>query len=270
MKKYNSITNSMRHVCLIDKSILRNTVKISNLFLIKKNNSGRNNSGKITVYTKGKKKHKKLYRIIDYKRINWNIPGTIYTNEYDPNRSSFISLVVYKNNICCYILGVHNLNIGSTVYSYNNINNNYLSYKKGYSNKLLYLVTGSVIHNVEYYPGKGGIFIRSAGTYGKIIKKYLNLNKVLIELPSKTKFYTSLYSNATLGMVSNSFHNKVNLGKAGRNRWLGNKSNVRGVAMNPVDHPHGGGEGKKSNPSFKRSPWGKIYKWNNKKRIFIK
>ena len=101
-------------------------------------------------------------------------------------------------------------------------------------------------------------------------KKYLNLNKVLIELPSKTKFYTSLYSNATLGMVSNSFHNKVNLGKAGRNRWLGNKSNVRGVAMNPVDHPHGGGEGKKSNPSFKRSPWGKIYKWNNKKRIFIK
>lgn len=269
MKKYNSITNSMRHVCLIDKSILSSKSKISSLFFIKKNNSGRNNSGKITVYTKGRK-NKNQYRFIDYKRINYNIPGIIYSNEYDPNRSSFISLVVYKNNICCYIIGVQNLNVGNVIYSYNNININYLSYKKGYSNNILYLITGSIVHNVEYIPGKGGIFIRSAGTYGKIIKKYLNLNKVLIELPSKTKFYTSIYSNATIGMVSNPLNNKTLIGKAGRNRWLGNKSTVRGVAMNPVDHPHGGGEGKKSNPSFKKSPWGKINKWHNKKRIFIK
>jgi len=269
MKTYKSITNSMRHVCLINKKILRNENKLPNLFTNKsiKNYAGRNNSGKITIRSKGHK-HKRFYRLIDYKRLNHNIPGIVYSNEYDPNRSSFISLIVFKNFLCCYIIGINNLRIGNTICSYNRIINNYLCYKKGDSNRLIYFTIGSVVHNVELLPEHGGIYIRSAGTYGKIIKKNSKLNKILIELPSKVQFYTSLYSYATLGTVSNTYNHNIVIGKAGRNRWLGKKSSVRGVAMNPVDHPHGGGEGKKSNSAFKRSPWGKIYKWNNKNRIF--
>jgi len=262
----------MRHVVLVNNDFL--IKKTNNKLILHKNKnfSGRNNSGRITVFSKGTR-HARKYILLDYKRLNKNVPGILYLNQYDANRSSFISLILYKNNICCYIIGIHNLNIGSTITSYSNsislLSNNEISYKKGDSNKLIFFTTGSIIHNVEYLPNKGGIFIRSSGTYGKIIKKYFKINKVLVELPSKTKFYTSLYSNATLGIVGNILHNKISLGKAGRSRWLGKKSTVRGVAMNPIDHPHGGGEGKKSNPSFKRSPWGKILKWQNKKELFI-
>lgn len=269
MKKYKSITNSMRHVCLIDKSILRKKNSVTKLFWNKpiKNFAGRNNSGRITVYTKGVKT-KRLFRIIDYKRDIYNIPAMIWSNEYDPNRSSFISLLLYKNFLCCYIISVQGLELGSYITNFKSHTKKYsLLYKKGDKNKLVYFNTGSIIHNLEYLPTKGSILIRSAGTYGKLIKKYFKFNKALIKLPSGSTFYASIYSSATLGIISNSMHNKINLGKAGRNRWLGKKSNVRGVAMNPVDHPHGGGEGKKSNPSFKRSPWGKISKWKNKKQI---
>lgn len=269
MRKYKSITNSMRHVCLVDKKILRKKNSVTKLFWNKriKNFSGRNNSGHTTVYTKSFKK-KRLFRIIDYKRNIFNIPAVVYSNEYDPNRSSFISLLVYKNFTCCYILGIQNIDIGTYVNNYNSKSKkNFLLYKKGDKNKLLYFNTGSIIHNLEYLPNNGAIYIRSAGTYGKLIKKYLRFNKALVELPSGCTFYASIYSSATLGIVSNPLHNKVNLGKAGRSRWLGKKSSVRGVAMNPVDHPHGGGEGKKSAPSLKRSPWGKISKWKNKKEI---
>lgn len=268
MKRYNSITNSMRHVCILDKNILRKKKSVTNLFLNKniKNFAGRNHSGRTTVYTKGTK-HKRLFRIIDYKRHIYDIPALIYSKEYDPNRSSFISLFVYKNYICCYVLSIKNVSLGSYVHTYKNINIDSFYYSKGDKHKLLYLSTGSIIHNLESLPNYGAIYIRSAGTYGKLIKKYLRFNKILIELPSKTILYSSIYSSATLGIVSNSNFSKIHLGKAGRNRWLGKKSSVRGVAMNPVDHPHGGGEGKKSGPSVKRGPWGKISKWNNKKRI---
>jgi len=263
----------MRHVCLIDKSILSNKQKkqsgITNLiFNKKKNYSGRNNSGHITIYTKGNR-HKKSFRIIDFKREYYNIPATIYSIEYDPNRSSFISLIIYKNFICCYILSVHHLKIGDTITSYKTDFLFELLYNKGDSSKLLYLPIGGIIHNIELWPNNGGIYVRSAGTYGKILKKITSCNKALIVLPSTNYLYASLYSSATLGIVSNYNHNKQILGKAGRKRWLGKKSKVRGVAMNPVDHPHGGGEGKRSDDSFKKSPWGKIIKWKNKKKIKI-
>jgi len=266
MKKYNSITNSMRHVCIINKDILSKTNSLSYLKVGLKNHAGRNNSGSITVRTKGTR-HKRKYLIVDNRRTIYNIPSIIYSYEYDSNRSSFISLIVYKNNLCCYILSINNLFIGDIIYSYNN--NNPKIYIKGDRNKLLYLTTGSIIHNVEYLPYCGGIYIRSAGTFGKLLKKYYSLNKALIELPSKKQFYTSLHSFATIGIVSNKDYYKIKLGKAGRKRWLGYKPSVRGVAMNPVDHPHGGGEGKKSNPAFKRSPWGKISKWHNNKKLFF-
>jgi len=261
--------NEMKNTNVINKNIFRNKKRTRLLLYNKniKNKAGRSNNGRITVFSKGKK-GKQLYRLVDYKRSNHNVPGKIYTKEYDPKRSSFISLVLYKNNICCYIIGVNNTIIGSNICSYNRVVKDHLSYNKGDSNRIMYFNTGSIIHNVEYYPGKGGVFIRSAGTFGKIIKKHSNIKKVLVRLPSKSTFYTSLYSFATLGVVSNINHHKRIIGKAGRNRWLGIKPNVRGVAMNPVDHPHGGGEGKKSNPSFKRSPWGKINKWVNKNRLF--
>ncbi len=274
MNKYKSLTNSMRHVCLINKkSILsfknKKNIRINNLiFNYFKNFSGRNNSGHITVYTKSKRV-KKLYRLIDFKRNLYNIPGIVYSTEYDPNRSSFISLIVYKNYVCRYILSVQYLNTGEMITSYHSNFLYELMYKKGDSNKLIYLPIGAIVHNIELWPNNGGIYIRSAGTYGKILKKLFNCNKVLIQLPSNSLIYVSLYSSATLGVVSNINYNKIVYGKAGRNRWLGKKPNVRGVAMNPVDHPHGGGEGKRSDDSFKKSPWGKIRKWTNKKRIKI-
>lgn len=252
MKQYKSVTNSMRHVCLVDKKNILSkvtttitTLKLSN----NKNSAGRNNSGKVMVFTKGRQ-HKRLYRIIDNKRINKNVPGIVYSIEYDANRSSFISLVVYSNHVYCYILSIHNVGVGSTLMSYDKApSSNMINYRHGDNNRLVYINTGVIIHNVEYLPGYGGILIRAAGTCGKVIKKYNNLRKVLVELPSKIRFFTSLYSFATIGVVSNKMHKYIVKGKAGRSRWLGTKSCVRGVAMNPVDHPHGGGEGKKSNPS---------------------
>lgn len=257
----------MRHVCLIDTSTLRKNNRFYPLFSKKhfKNFSGRNNRGRITSLRK-MSKHKKSYRLVDTKRSLYNIKGFIYSYEYDPNRSSFISLIVYNNFICCYILSIQNTFTGDIVCSYSYENEDIPFFNKGDNHFLLFIPSGSLIHNLESLPGHGGIYIRSAGTYGKIIKKYMNYKRVLICLPSNQYIYASIYSRCTIGIVSNVYHNKISLGKAGRNRWLGNKSKVRGVAMNPVDHPHGGGEGKKSNPSFKRSPWGKISKWRNKKK----
>ena len=206
----------MRHVCIIDKSILSSQNSITHLLLNKniKNYAGRNHKGRITVYTKGVR-NKRLFRVIDYKRTNYNIPAIVYSTVFDPNRSSFISLIVYKNYLCCYILSIHNLNIGSKITNYKN---HHKMLKKGDKNKLLYITTGSIIHNLESLPGFGGKYIRSAGSYGKVLKKYLHFNKVLIELPSKCILYASVYSSATLGIVSNIDYNNINIGKAGRHR----------------------------------------------------
>lgn len=269
MKRYNCYTSSMRHLRLINKSILSNNnenATVSTLKVILSKNSGKNNTGHTCVYTKSKS-HKRYYRYIDYKRNLCNVPGIIYTHEYDPNRSSFISLILFKNNICCYIISVNGLNIGDQIQSYKDHFTYDRSYNKGDNNQLLYLPISSLIHCLELWPNKGGIYIRSAGVYGKILKKITHINKVLIELPSDSLFYASIFSKATIGVCGNMNHNRIILGKAGRNRWLGYKPIVRGVAMNPIDHPHGGGEGKRSSDSLKKSPWGRILKWNNKRKI---
>lgn len=271
MKRYNCYTSSMRHLRLINKSFLSNNNKnapLSNLTIALSKNSGRDNKGHTSVYTKSKSKSfRRHYRYIDYKRNICNLPGMVYSIEYDPNRSSFISLILYRNNICCYIISISGLGIGEQIYSYNNSYLEYKSYNKGDCHQLLYLPISSMIHNLELWPNKGGVYIRSAGVYGKILKKILPINKVLIELPSNFLFYASIFSRATLGLCGNVNHNRIVLGKAGRSRWLGCKPIVRGVAMNPIDHPHGGGEGKRSSDSLKKSPWGRIFKWNNKRKI---
>lgn len=215
MLKYKSITNSMRHVCLVDKRhLFKNRSATCLTGGVIKKNAGRNNSGSITVRSRCSTSRKYIY--IDYKRCIYNIPGVIFSKEYDSNRSSFISLVLYKNNICSYILSVHGTYIGDIIYTHNyNIKKYYF---KGDSNFLLFLAPGSIVHNMEYTPGSGSKILRSAGTYGKLLKKYHHSNKVLIELPSKKRLYTSTFSKATLGTVSNKYYNKVSLGKAGRKR----------------------------------------------------
>lgn len=265
MIKAKSLTNSMRHVCLVDRSTLSMYKSNIKLFLNMKisNKVGRNNEGSITVYTKSSR-NKKLYRLIDFNRNIYNIPGIVYTTEYDPYRSSYISLIVYRNNICTYILSINNVCTGDIINTYKTISK---YYNKGDCANLLTLPVGSIIHNLEYLPTYGSIYIRSAGTYGKVLRRHTRTNTVLVLLPSKYTFYASIFSKATIGVLSNIHHKSIKLGKAGRSRWLGIKPNVRGVAMNPIDHPHGGGEGKRSADAHKKSPWGKIHKWYNRKII---
>jgi large subunit ribosomal protein L2 len=155
--------------------------------------------------------------------------------------------------------------LGDIVYSYDKdikVNN----YTKGDSSKVIFFQLGALLNCIERIPTFGGAYSRSAGAFGKIIKKHYNSKKVLIELPSKILIYLSISVKATLGTVCNEFHNKEVLGKAGRARWLGRKSIVRGVAMNPIDHPNGGGEGKKS-IKVKKTPWGNVTKWKNRKLV---
>jgi large subunit ribosomal protein L2 len=253
--RYNPITSSMRHVCLLNKRNLSDNYKLNNLFLSISQNSGRNNSGKITVRHRGAG-NKKIYRKIDFSRYILNIPGYIYTIEYDPYRSSFISLVSFLNGIYCYILSTQ-FDMKNRLFIYNH-DSKVSYYNVGDSNFLLFFTNGSLIHNIESIPGRGGHFSRSAGTYSLLINGDVNFTK--IKISSGTIIQLSSYCRASLGKVSNSLYRDINLGKAGRSRWLGIRPKVRGVAMNPIDHPHGGGEGKKTGRASPYTVWGRMQK----------
>jgi large subunit ribosomal protein L2 len=252
---YHPFTPSLRHTCLVNKRNLLNNNKLNNLLISLQKFSGRNNSGQITVRHRGGG-YKNIYRKVDFKRNLLNIPGQIYSIEYDPLRSSFISLVSFLNGIYCYILATK-FNLKKNLFIYN-YNEKVSYYNVGDSNFLLFFSNGTLIHNIEFVPGKGGLFSRSAGTYSilingdnKMIKIKISSGKILILSP---------YCRATFGIVSNSWYRDINLGKAGRNRWLGIRPSVRGVAMNPIDHPHGGGEGKKTGRASPYSVWGRMQK----------
>lgn len=261
---FKSITNSMRHVCLINKRLLWNKKSINQLLLYRINRAGRNNTGKITVFSKGRRKHCTKSRLICFKSFNHNIPGTVCRLEYDPGRSAFIGLVIFKNNLFCYILASKNMYVGDTISFYKK---KPTTIKRGDRAKLLFFGVGSPVYNIEHFPNCGGVYIRSAGTYGSLVKKYLHKGKGLVALPSGKAIFLSLHSYCNYGCVSNANYKKLVLGKAGRSRWLGRKPIVRGVAMNPIDHPHGGGEGKK-NVKLKKTPWGKINSWTNNRVIW--
>jgi large subunit ribosomal protein L2 len=208
-------------VYLINKKILCRDKSVRELKSTICNKAGRNNTGAITVFSKGKRWHTKQVRTLLHKRINHNVAGVIYRMEYDPNRSSFISLLVYKNKVCCYVLSIKNTDIGFEVTAYNEVVGAYAvqskrAYRVGDSNKLCNLFIGSIISNLEKYPDSGSTYIRSAGAYGKVIKKHRRL--CLIALPSNKLIYASLASFATLGVISNEAHIKQVIGKAGRNR----------------------------------------------------
>jgi len=208
---------------------------------------GRNNLGRVTVRHQGGG-HKRLYRIIDFKRDKTGVPGKIMTVEYDPNRSARISLVQYADGEKRYILWPDGLAVGSTV-----IVSEDAEIRPGNVMKLKTIPLGTFVHNVEIRPGKGGQLIRSAGTYAQVLAK--EGTYVQLKMPSGEVRKIFAECKATVGQVGNVSHSNITIGKAGRSRWLGIRPTVRGVAMNPVDHPHGGGEGRvKGNHPV--TPWG--------------
>ena len=225
-----------------------------------KNSGGRNNSGKMSNRYMGGG-HKAKYRIIDFKRDKVDVPATVKTIEYDPNRTARIALLNYVDGEKRYIIAPAGLAVGAKIVSGSGV-----SPEVGNSLPLREMPLGTIVHNIELMPGKGGAMARSAGTYAQLVAredKYATL-----KLPSGEMRMVLVTCMATVGTVSNGDHMNVRLGKAGRNRWLGRRPRVRGVAMNPVDHPMGGGEGKSSggHPRSRNGIFSKGQKTRNKNK----
>ena len=249
LKRYKPNTPSMRGLVLVDKSDLWKGRPVKTLTEGLTKSGGRNNNGRITSRRRGGG-HKRLYRVIDFKRRKFDVPAIVERIEYDPNRSAFIALIKYEDGEQAYILAPQRLQQGDTVIAANRAD-----IKPGNAMPMENMPVGTIIHNVEMKPERGGQMARAAGTYVQLIGKdsgYAQLRLTSGELrivPAKCM--------ATVGAVSNSDNKNTNLSKAGRSRWLGKRPKVRGVAMNPVDHPHGGGEGRTSGGRHPVSPWGK-------------
>lgn len=250
IKIYKPYTPSTRNKSSLDFSNLSKNKPEKSLLISLHRSKGRNNQGRITTRHKGGG-HKKRYRLIDFKRNKFNIVGTVNSIEYDPNRNTNIALINYEDGEKRYILHPENLNVGDKILAGSNV-----ELKIGNSLPLDSIPLGTDVHNVELIPGKGGQLIRSAGTSAKILAKENNF--VVLRLSSKEIRLFKKECCATIGKLSNSDFYNVVLGKAGRSRWLGIRPTVRGSVMNPVDHPHGGGEGRcpigKPRPL---TPWGK-------------
>lgn len=223
--------------------------------------AGRNSNGRITVRHQGGG-HKRKYRIIDFKRNKEGVPAVVSQVEYDPNRSAFIALLNYKDGEKRYILAPLNLNVGDEVN-----NGADADIRPGNCLPLSAIPVGTIVHNVELKPGKGGQLVRAAGSYAQLLSK--EGRYCYLRLPSGEVRLILSVCKATIGQVGNSDHGLVKIGKAGRKRWMGVRPTVRGVAMNPIDHPHGGGEGKTSGGRHPVSPWGvptKGYKTRKKNK----
>jgi large subunit ribosomal protein L2 len=257
---YNPVTPSQRQLVLVDKSGLWKGAPIKGLVKGKNSSCGRNNLGRITVYGKSRGAKKK-YRIIDFKRTK-ELSATVERFEYDPNRSANIALIKYDDNEYSYIIALENLKIGDKI-----ISSNSAEIAIGNCMQLKNIPVGIVISNIELKPNKGAQLARSAGASATIVNK--DSGKVSIKLRSGEVRIVEGECKATIGTVSNADKKNVKLGKAGRKRWLGFRPKVRGVAKNPVDHPHGGGEGKTSGGRHPVSAWGKPtkgFKTRNNKR----
>ncbi|WP_050182395.1 50S ribosomal protein L2 [Domibacillus robiginosus] len=250
IKKYKPTTNGRRNMTTLDFAEITTSTPEKSLLEPLKKKGGRNNQGKITVRHKGGG-HKRQYRIIDFKRDKDGIPGRVATIEYDPNRSANIALVHYVDGEKRYILAPKNIQVGMEIMS-----GPEADIKVGNALPLVNIPVGTVIHNIELKPGKGGQLVRSAGTSAQVLGK--EGKYVLVRLNSGEVRMILATCRATIGQVGNEQHELVNIGKAGRSRWLGKKPTVRGSVMNPNDHPHGGGEGRA--PIGRKgpvTPWGK-------------
>jgi large subunit ribosomal protein L2 len=250
--KFNPTTPSRRHMIGPDFAEITKDKPEKSLLLPLKRKGGRNSYGRITVRHQGGG-HKRMLRLIDFKRDILETPAKVQAIEYDPNRSSRIALLEYPNHVKRYILAPIGLNVGDAVISSHQKD---VELKTGNCLLLRYIPAGTVIHNIEISKGKGGQIVRSAGTGAQIMAKEGDFCH--LRLPSGEVRLVSLDCSATIGQVGNIEHEAVRKGKAGKSRWLGIRPTVRGLAMNPVDHPHGGGEGKsgQGNP-HPVTPWGK-------------
>lgn len=253
LKNYKAITPSLRHLVTIDRSELHKGSPLKMLTKTTKERGGRNNFGHITVRHKSAG-HKKSYRVIDFKRDKFDVEATVERIEYDPNRTAFIALLKYKDGIYSYIISPNKLKVGDKVISSKEL----VDIKVGNSMPLSVIPIGTIIHNIELKPGSGGTVSRSAGTYSQLVGKDSGYG--LIKMQSGEIRMFLLDCAATIGSVSNMDNKNINIGKAGRSRWLGIRPTVRGVVMNPVDHPHGGGEGRTSGGRHPVSPTGKSAK----------
>ncbi|MCW2237446.1 50S ribosomal protein L2 [Azospirillum canadense] len=249
LKQYRPITPSLRQLVIVDRSELWKGKPVKSLTQGLTKSGGRNNTGRITARRMGGG-HKRVYRLVDFKRRKFDVPAVVERLEYDPNRTGFIALIKYEDGTLSYILAPQRLKVGDTVVSGEKVD-----VKPGNAMPLKNIPVGSVVHNVELKPGKGGQLARSAGTYLQLVGR--DGGYAQLKLPSGELRMVRGECMATLGAVSNPDQMNTNLGKAGRNRWLGVRPSVRGVAMNPIDHPHGGGEGRTSGGRHPVTPWGK-------------
>lgn len=250
IRKYKPTTNGRRNMTGSDFAEITSTTPEKTLLEPIKRNAGRNNDGKITVRHRGGG-HKRNYRVIDFKRNKDNVMGIVKTIEYDPNRSANIALVQYTDGIKTYIIAPKGIEVGQHLYS-----GEEADIKIGNALPLANIPVGTVIHNIELKPGKGGQLVRSAGTNAQVLGK--EGKYVLVRLNSGEVRMILSTCRATIGSVGNEQHELINIGKAGRSRWLGKRSTVRGSVMNPNDHPHGGGEGKAPiGHAGPLTPWGK-------------
>ena len=248
LKQFKPRTPGTRQLVLVDRSGLHKGGPIKALTEGKTSKGGRNNTGRIVVRYQGGG-HKQRYRLIDFKRNKFNEPATVERLEYDPNRTAFIALIKYKDGTLNYILAPQRLNVGDSVVSGEKVD-----IKVGNAMPLSAMPVGTIVHNIEMKPGKGGQVARSAGAYAQYLGR--DAGYALIRLNSSEVRKIPLTCMATVGAVSNPDHMNEVMGKAGRNRHKGRRPHVRGVAMNPVDHPHGGGEGKTSGGRNPVTPWG--------------
>ena len=250
IKTYNPYTPSRRHMTGSDFSEITTNKPEKSLVVTLKKNSGRNNQGKITVRHHGGGSRRK-YRIIDFKRKKDGIPATVTAIEYDPNRTANIALLTYADGTKTYILAPNGLKVGAVVSNGENA-----EIKVGNCLPLANIPTGTEVHNIELYPGKGGQLVRAAGNSAQLMAK--EGKYATLRLPSGEMRMVPINCRATIGTVGNIEHDLVNVGKAGRKRHMGIRPTVRGSVMNPNDHPHGGGEGKTSiGRPGPCTPWGK-------------
>ena len=248
LKKLKPTTPSSRGVVLVDRSDIWKGKPVKELTEGLGKSGGRNNHGRMTMRRRGGG-HKRRYRIIDFKRTKFDIPATVERIEYDPNRTAFIALIKYEDGEQTYIIAPQRLKTGDSVVAGERVD-----VKPGNAMPLRSIPIGTIVHNVEFKPGAGGKIARSAGAYVQLVGR--DQGYAQLRLTSGEMRIVRGDCMASIGAVSNQDQQNIKLGKAGRNRWRGKRPSVRGVAMNPVDHPHGGGEGRTSGGRHPVTPWG--------------
>ncbi len=249
LRTFKPVTPSLRQLVIVDRSELYKGKPVKTLTEGKSSAGGRNNTGRITVRFRGGG-HKQTYRVVDFKRRKLDVAAKVERIEYDPNRSAFIALIRYADDELSYIVAPQRLSVGDTV-----VSGNQVDVKPGNAMPLANIPVGTIVHNVEMKIGKGASIARSAGTYAQIVGR--DQGYVIMRLNSGEQRLIHGQCFGTVGAVSNPDHMNINYGKAGRRRWLGRRPHNRGVTMNPIDHPHGGGEGRTSGGRHPVTPWGK-------------